>query len=96
LFRSIDESAPPRVDGTAAEPEPAEPEVASTEIASCVTRTGNTSSGRQVSRGVSARRIGFVGYHATISPVFSEKRVFVVGHSMQKSWVSLASAKPSE
>jgi hypothetical protein len=54
------------------------------------------SSARQVSLGVSARRIGFVGYHATTSPVFREKRVLVVGHSMQKSWVSLASAKPSE
>ncbi len=94
MLRSIDESAPPRVEGTA--PADAEPPAASTEIASCVSLTGKMSSARQVSLGVSARRIGFVGYHATTSPVFREKRVLVVGHSMQKSWVSLASAKPSE
>lgn len=97
MLDSREESAPPRPperpesDGAL----PPVAEVTSTEIASCPSLTGKMRSGATVSLGVSARRTGLLGYHATISPVYSENVDLVVGHSIDASCVSRADAKPS-
>jgi hypothetical protein len=38
--------------------------------------------GRHSAEGVSARSTGLLGYHATMEPSLSEKRLPVEGHSM--------------
>ena len=60
------------------------------------TSTSYTSIGRQVLSGVSLRSTGLSGYHDRMAPVSMSNRDLVPGHSMQPSWVNIASRNPSE